>query len=233
MELPYFYVPELSSSMNTLDETNSKHVVTVLRMKNGEELLLTDGKGKKAQAIIVDDHRKKCVVQVTKIEETAAPSPSIAIGISLLKNTSRLEWFMEKSTELGITEIFPLICDHTEKEHFKEERMQQILISAMLQSEQSRMPILHQPIAFNQILNNSSLNKLIAYCGNVEKKTLRSISINSDTILLIGPEGDFSKNEFIASIEKGFQSVTLGNTRLRTETAGIVAAAILCANRNL
>lgn len=232
MELPYFYVPELSSSMNTLDETNSKHVVTVLRMKNGEEMLLTDGKGKKAQAIIVDDHRKKCVVQVTRIEETTSPSPSIVIGISLLKNTSRLEWFMEKATELGVTEIFPMICDHTEKEHFKEERMQQILISAMLQSQQSRMPVLHEAVAFSQILNNSSAIKIIAYCGDGEKKPLKAISINSDTILLIGPEGDFSKKEFIAAIEKGFQPVTLGNTRLRTETAGIVAAAILCSNRN-
>ncbi len=233
MELPYFYVPELSSSMNTLDETNSKHVVTVLRMKKGEELLLTDGKGKKAQAIIVDDHRKKCVVQITKVENSETTSPTITIGISLLKNTSRLEWFMEKSTELGITEIFPLICDHTEKEHFKEERMQQILISAMLQSQQSRMPILHMPVEFSQILNNSSAIKLIAYCGDGEKKPLNATLINSNAIILIGPEGDFSKKEFNAAIEKGFQPVTLGNTRLRTETAGIVAAAILCTNKKL
>ena len=233
MELPYFYVPELNSSITTLDETNSKHVVTVLRMKKGEELLLTDGKGKKAQAIIVDDHRKKCAVQVTRIEETATISPSISIGISLLKNSSRLEWFMEKATELGITEIVPLICEHTEKEHFKKDRMQQILISAMLQSQQSWMPILKEPIGFNQILNNPSANKIIAYCGDGEKKPLKSISINADTIILIGPEGDFSKKEFNSAIEKGFQPVTLGNTRLRTETAGIVAATILCATRNL
>jgi RNA methyltransferase, RsmE family len=232
MELPYFYVPELNSSMNTLDETNSKHVVTVLRMKKGEELLLTDGKGKKAQAIIIDEHRKKCVVQVTRIEETAKPSPSITIGISLLKNTSRLEWFMEKSTELGVTEIFPLICDHTEKEHIKEERMQQILISAMLQSQQSWMPILHEPVEFTSIINHSSSIKLIAYCGEVEKKHLKAIPANSDTIILIGPEGDFSSKEFIAAIGKGYQPITLGDTRLRTETAGIVAAAILCSNRS-
>jgi 16S rRNA (uracil1498-N3)-methyltransferase len=232
MELPYFYVPELNSSMNILDEINSKHVVTVLRMKKGEELLLTDGKGKKAQAIIVDDHRKKCVVQVTRIEETDKPSPSINIGISLLKNTSRLEWFMEKSTELGITEIFPLICDHTEKEHFKEDRMQHILISAMLQSQQSWMPVLHPLVEFRSILNNSCSKKLIAYCGNVVKKQLRTVPVTSDTIILIGPEGDFSIKEFTAAIEKGYQPITLGDTRLRTETAGIVAAALLSSNRN-
>ena len=231
MELPYFYVPELNSSMNTLDETNSKHVVTVLRMKKGEELLLTDGKGKKAQAIIVDDHRKKCVVQVSRIEETPKASPTIRIGISLLKNTSRLEWFLEKATELGITEIFPLICAHTEKEHFKEERMKQIVISAMLQSEQSWMPVLHQPVEFNAIINNSASQKLIAYCGDVEKKPLKSFRTNSDTLILIGPEGDFSNKEFTAALEKGYEAVSLGDTRLRTETAGIVVAAILCSNR--
>ena len=233
MELPYFYVPEINSSITTLDETNSKHVVTVLRMKKGEELLLTDGKGKKAQAIIVDDHRKKCTVQVTKVEETPILTPSISIGISLLKNTSRLEWFMEKATELGITEIVPLICDHTEKQHFKEERMQQILISAMLQSQQSRMPLLHQLVDFAEIINRKHAIKLIAYCGYASKQKLNSIPITSDTLILIGPEGDFSKQEFNDAVEKGFQPVTLGNTRLRTETAGIVAGTILCANRNL
>ena len=233
MELPYFYVPELNSSITTLDETNSKHVITVLRMKKGEELLLTDGKGKKAQGIIVDDHRKKCAVQVTRVEETAMPAPSIAIGISLLKNASRLEWFLEKSAELGITEIFPLICDHTEKQHFKEERMRQILISAMLQSQQSRMPLLNQLVEFASILTSRYSSKLIAYCGDVVKAPLRNITVNSDTLLLIGPEGDFSIKEFTNAIENGFQAVSLGNTRLRTETAGIVGAAILSANRSL
>ena len=231
MVLPYFYVPELNSSMNTLDEINSKHVVTVLRMQKGEELLLTDGKGRKAQAIIVDDHRKKCIVQVTGIEVNERLSPSISIGISLLKNASRLEWFMEKSTELGITEIFPLICDHTEKLHFKEERMQHILISAMLQSQQSWMPLLHPPIELRSILNNPYSKKMIAYCGDVVKKQLKTAAVTSDTIILIGPEGDFSLKEFTAALEKGFQPITLGETRLRTETAGIVAAAILCSNR--
>jgi 16S rRNA (uracil1498-N3)-methyltransferase len=233
MELPYFYVPELNASIIQLDEINSKHIVTVLRMKKGEVLLLTNGKGKKAQAVIIDDHRKRCTVQVSHVEETAKPAPSISIGISLLKNSSRLEWFIEKATELGVNEILPLICHRTEKQHFRHDRMQHIVISAMLQSQQSWMPLLHEPIDFSSSLKSPSQIKLIAYCGESLKKPLTHITITGDTIILIGPEGDFSSDEFIDAIKAGYQPVTLGNTRLRTETAGIMAASLLSASRKL
>ena len=134
MDLPFFYVSEINESIISLDETNSKHIVTVLRMEKGEELLITNGKGKKAQAIIIDDNRKKCTVQISHIEETKPAQPSVSIGISLIKNSSRFEWFLEKVTEIGVNEILPLICERTEKENFKSERMQQIMINANAQS---------------------------------------------------------------------------------------------------
>lgn len=231
MELPYFYMPELNTSIIELDEINSKHIVTVLRMKKGETLLLTNGKGKKAQAILIDDHRKRCSVQISNIEEIPKPIPSISIGISLLKNPSRLEWFIEKSTELGVSEILPMICNRTEKQHFRQERMQQIVISAMLQSQQSWMPVLHEPVEFSSALKKPSQIKLIAYCGESLKKPINDMPVTGDTIILIGPEGDFSTNEFNDAVNSGYQPVTLGNTRLRTETAGIMAASLLCSSR--
>jgi 16S rRNA (uracil1498-N3)-methyltransferase len=231
MDLPFFYVSEINESIISLDETNSKHIVTVLRMEKGEELLITNGKGKKAQAIIIDDNRKKCTVQISHIEETKPAQPSVTIGISLIKNSSRFEWFLEKATEIGVNEILPLICERTEKEKFKSERMQQILINAMLQSQQSWLPKMHEPTPFKNLLNTAYSSKMIAHCNDDEKRLITQSDLNNDCLLLIGPEGDFSKSEIDAAISNGFKAVSLGNTRLRTETAGIVGASLLCARR--
>jgi 16S rRNA (uracil1498-N3)-methyltransferase len=229
MNLPFFFVNNLNDKRIVLDEDTSKHIINVLRMQKGEEILLTDGKGKKAKALIVDDNRKKCVVEISSIETEQERKNKVAIGISLIKNSSRFEWFLEKATEIGVSEIIPLICARTEKEKFRFDRMQNILISAMLQSQQSWLPILHEPTEFEKAIHLSFEQKFIAHCEETNKQSLSSQQTNSSTsqLILIGPEGDFTHEEIESAIENNFIPVSLVNTRLRTETAGIVAAVLL------
>jgi 16S rRNA (uracil1498-N3)-methyltransferase len=229
MALPYFFMADISGNSFVLDEDASKHIVSVLRKEKGEKLLLTDGKGTKAIATIIDDNRKRCEVQLT--ERTAIPQTSlkVSIAISLIKNASRFEWFLEKATEIGVTEIIPLLCDRTEKEKFRHDRLNGILTSAMLQSQQCWLPQLSDPLSFNSILERTTEEqRLIAHCLPEEKVQLASVNRHSASIILIGPEGDFTESEIERALNKGFQPVALGNTRLRTETAGIVAATLLC-----
>ena len=234
MSIPYFYIPSLNSSENTiqLDEETSKHISGVLRMKKGELLQLTDGKGHLAMAEIVDDHRKKCVVRIQAISEQQSGIKKVTIAISLLKNSSRFEWFLEKATEIGISEIIPLLCERTEKEKIRIARMQNILVSAMLQSQQRFLPILYEPDSFHSVISNATQNKkFIAHCINDEKKNLTDLlnESMSSAIILIGPSGDFTHAEVQHAIQNHFVPVSLGRTRLRTETAGIVAATLLSA----
>lgn len=231
MALPFFYKADITTDTLVLDEDTSKHVTGVLRMKAGENLLLTDGKGTKATAVITDDHRKRCTVKVIQREKEEKGKGGVAIAISLVKNAARFEWFLEKATEIGVAEIIPLLCQRTEKEKFREERLQQIITSAMLQSQQVWMPQLHPPTAFDQVTSQTSYgHKFIAHCLPQQKKSLHQFTSKEKeaSIMLIGPEGDFTENEIERALQKGFVPVTLGNTRLRTETAGMVAAVLLC-----
>lgn len=226
MSLPYFYVPELSAHQVTLDEDTSKHIVQVLRMERGEQLVLTDGKGKRATAEIVDDNRKRCAVAIISAATEEPRRPHIAVAISLLKNASRYEWFLEKATEVGVNEIIPLVCARTEKEKFRHDRMQQILVSAMLQSQQSYLPLLSQPMDIKKVMASTQYEKkLIAHCLEGEKN--EAVTDGRSTIILIGPEGDFTPAEIELALQNGFVPVTLGTTRLRTETAGMVASVLL------
>jgi 16S rRNA (uracil1498-N3)-methyltransferase len=238
MALPFFYIEDITAGDMVLDEDTSKHVTQVLRMKVGEQLLLTNGRGIKATAEIVDDHRKKCTVKILDTETEEQLSPKVTVAISLVKNNSRFEWFLEKATEIGVNEIIPLVCERTEKEKFRHERLQQILISAMLQSQQCWLPVLHQPTSFEEVViqsNKSGVlqqrfdyhNKFIAHCLPEQKQQLTSLLTPHSSIILIGPEGDFSLKEINLALAHQFQPVALGNTRLRTETAGMVAAALL------
>lgn len=230
MTLPFFFVDDLSNKTIVFDENTSKHIINVLRLQKGEEVLLTGGQGKKAKATIVDDNRKKCVVEISSIEKEEERKTKIAIGISLIKNSSRFEWFLEKATEIGVTEIIPLICSRTEKEKFRFDRMQNILVSAMLQSQQCRLPVLHEPTEFEKAIQLSFEQKFIAHCEQTRKQSLSSQqpNLSASQLILIGPEGDFTHEEIEAALGNNFTSVSLGITRLRTETAGIVAAALLC-----
>lgn len=229
MNLPFFFVENLNDKRIVLDEDTSKHMINVLRMEKDEEVLLTDGRGKKAKASIVDDNRKKCIVEISSMTTEEKRKNEVAIGISLIKNSSRFEWFLEKATEIGVSEIFPLLCDRTEKEKVRFDRMQNILISAMLQSQQCWLPILHEPTEFEKAIHLSFEQKFIAHCEESNKQSLsQQIRHSASQLILIGPEGDFTHEEIESAIKNDFLPVSLGHTRLRTETAGMAAATLLC-----
>ena len=235
MALPFFYKEDISIGATAvmLDEDTSKHVVQVLRMQNGEQLQLTDGKGNLFTCQITDNNRKRCTVAVEQTQNYQPQTTNVTIAISLLKNSSRFEWFLEKATEIGVTEIIPLICERTEKTAFKFERMNSILISAMLQSQQTFLPVLQEPQKFNQLAIQSFTNygKYIAHCedeNNKQPLTNKLINQSVNKLILIGPEGDFTTTEIELALQNNFTAVSLGKTRLRTETAGMVAATLLC-----
>jgi 16S rRNA (uracil1498-N3)-methyltransferase len=233
MSLPFFYIETYDASAKTilLDEDTSRHVVNVLRMKDGEKLNLTDGKGNLLNCEISDAHKKHCKVEIKSTISQQPATRKITIAISLIKNTSRFEWFLEKATEIGVSEIVPLICERTEKQKFRHDRMKTICVSAMLQSQQIWLPVLHEPIKSDDLIMRQfdNYNKLIAHCMEGNKETLahHQISKSSNHIILIGPEGDFTQSEINLALENKFTPVSLGETRLRTETAGIVAATLL------
>jgi 16S rRNA (uracil1498-N3)-methyltransferase len=233
MAYPFFYIPSYSKDQQeiTLDEDNSRHIIQVLRMRVGEQLQLTDGKGGLLTVRITSDHKKKCIVNLEEVVYVAPREQRIHIGISLLKNANRFEWFLEKATEIGVSGIIPLLCERTEKQHFRQERMQALLVSAMLQSQQPWLPDLGAPALFRQTIESSRQDrKFIAHCADQNKIPLKeaAIPVAGSSLILIGPEGDFSQKEVDAALEQGFAPVTLGGTRLRSETAGVVAATLLC-----
>lgn len=230
MNLPFFYINSYTDGQPfiTLDEDTSRHIVQVLRMKRGEQLHLTDGVGHLLLAEITDDHKKHCTVTVREVTFTPAAERTITIAISNIKNASRFEWFLEKACEVGITTIIPLVCERTEKERFRHDRMNAICISAMLQSQQVWLPQLREPQPFKEVLEQSTaIAKYIAHCENGPRNPLARQTAQSSSIILIGPEGDFTTSEISQALEKGFSPVSLGETRLRTETAGVVAAVLL------
>jgi len=232
MAFPFFYIDQYDSAQKEilLDEDTSRHVVQVLRMKEGEKLNLTDGKGNLITVEIIDAHKKHCTVEVKAVNHKPLATRQVTIAISLLKNTNRFEWFLEKATEIGVREFIPLICERTEKQKFRYDRMEQICISAMLQSQQTWLPVLHEPKQFNQLAIQpfDHQQKLIAHCEDSSgKKQLSTFQLTNSSIILIGPEGDFTNNEIELAISNEYIPVSLGNTRLRTETAGIVAATLL------
>ncbi len=215
--------------MVELNEDTSRHIAQVLRMKAGSELELSNGAGQMLQGSLVSNDKKKCIVAVKNQWLVQKSNRHIAIGISLLKNAPRFEWFVEKAAELGVTEIIPLQCERTEKQHFRFERMRNILVAAMLQSQQAWLPKLYQPTLLSKVMSNTtSTTKLIAHCLNNEKRSINEFKTSKDSTILIGPEGDFGPTEIEAALKQSFTAVTLGHTRLRTETAGLVAATCLC-----
>jgi len=229
MSAPYFYAPLLTDHTGAfeLSEETSKHIVQVLRMKEGELLKLTNGNGLLAEASIVAAHKKHTTVNISSISKEPEP-PGSTIAISPIKNTARFEWFLEKAAELGIRKIVPIICQRTEKQHLRQDRLQGILVSAMLQSQQVYLTNLTEPISFNQfIAQENPSQKLIAHCIDAEKKNLFELSLQPNVVMLIGPEGDFTEQEIRDAIDNHFEPVSLGPTRLRTETAGMAAAVLI------
>ncbi len=230
MPLPFFYIENIPFDQNSfeLSEKTSKHIIQVLRMKQGEQLQLTNGKGKLVTVGIVSENKKTAEVKVLSSSNISHRTSNITIAISLVKNTSRFEWFLEKATEIGVSAIIPLYCQRTEKQNFRHDRMQNLLVSAMIQSQQTWLPVLHKPTKFIEVIKHAEhTNKFIAHCNQEDKEKLRVASPDESSIILIGPEGDFTFNEIEIAKQNNYKTVTLGSTRLRTETAAVVAAVLL------
>jgi 16S rRNA (uracil1498-N3)-methyltransferase len=229
----WIYKPDLQQGNKTLDEHSSKHLIKVLRLKKGDTIYLFDGKGNGASAKIIDPNQKKCniSIQAPNYRDTER-NYYLHIAIAPTKNINRFEWFVEKATEMGIDEITPMICDNSERKDIKTNRLDRILIAAMQQSQKHHKPILNEKSSFNKLIEtNYQGNKYIAHCYNANKMKLSKSTSNEKAIVLIGPEGDFSKDEIMLATAHGYQAISLGNTRLRTETAGIVVCAHFCLNQ--
>lgn len=209
----------------TFDKEESRHIVKVLRKKEGDKLFVTNGLGQLFTCEIISASDHKCAVRIASTEKQLPSDFQLHMVVAPTKMNDRYEWFLEKATEIGVTEITPIICDHSERNTLKTERMTKVILSAMKQSLRYHLPKLNDPISFSEFMKGEIVGqKFIAHCEDGEKKLLKSaLKPNSDTIILIGPEGDFSPKEIKLALDKGFQPVSLGNTRLRTETAAIVA----------
>lgn len=220
-----FYVPDLIRDNNCLNEAESHHAIKVMRMQNGDKINLVDGKGTFYKAIISDAHPKHTQVEIEEALPAFEKRPyELHIAISPLKNTDRFEWFLEKATEIGIDRITPIICKRTEKKGFNAERAHRIVESAMKQSLKAYCPVIDAPIPFTEFIKQENNNvKLIAYCEGERKPINEVYTPAQNTTILIGPEGDFTEEEVETGKQKGYIPITLGNSRLRTETAGIVA----------
>ncbi|WP_299765292.1 16S rRNA (uracil(1498)-N(3))-methyltransferase [uncultured Dokdonia sp.] len=226
MQLFYSASITQESDTYTFPREESKHIIRVLRKQIGDPIDITNGKGYLFKGEIIDGNPNKCKIQLQDAQFQAPLPYKLHIAIAPTKLNDRFEWFLEKSTEIGITEITPIICDHSERKQIKEERFQKILQSAMKQSLQTHLPILHPAISFKNFLKSQPQASLscIAHCEEGEKHSLtKELTAGKDTLILIGPEGDFSLEEIEQTVQLGYTQITLGASRLRTETAGIVA----------
>jgi len=209
----------------TLPSEESKHITKVLRKKEGDKINFTDGKGNLIIAeITTSDVRKTRVKVIEKIEKEKEHNYYLHMAIAPTKNMDRFEWFLEKACEIGIDEITPIICDHSERKVVKTERCNRILLSAMKQSLKYHLPKLNEAISFKDFIKGDfDGSKYLAHCEDGKKLDLKTVSKTEKTLILIGPEGDFSPTEIENSIANNYTPISLGNSRLRTETAGIIA----------
>jgi 16S rRNA (uracil1498-N3)-methyltransferase len=223
-----FYTPDLvDDSLYTLNEEESKHCSKVLRLTTGDHVSLVDGRGGLYEAEIFSLEKKHVTLTINKVtREYQKRNNNIHIAIAPTKNIDRLEWFLEKATEMGIDEITPIISDHSERKIVKEDRLLKVITSAVKQSLQAYHPILHPAIPFSEFIKmNAPGVKMIAHCVDDAQRVYMDqlVKPGEAYLVLIGPEGDFSIAEIQAALAEGFKPVTLGNTRLRTETAGLAA----------
>lgn len=220
-----FYCPDISGDKYTLNEDESKHCVRVLRLVNGDIIYLTDGKGSLFKTELMDDHPKRCTVKILETQtEYGKRNFKLRMAVAPTKNISRYEWFLEKASELGIDEITPLICEHSERREVKNERLEKVIISAIKQSLKAYVPELNSAKKIKDFVKQDfEGQKFIAYCEG-EPQLLKNVyKPKGDALILIGPEGDFSPAEVEMTQAAGFIPVSLGNSRLRTETAAIAA----------
>lgn len=222
-----FYNPTLAPDTKEIffDKTESRHIIKVLRKKSGDILLITNGNGLLSEAEISLANEKKCVALITtSVHKKKGWDYYLHVAIAPTKSLDRLEWFLEKATEIGVDEITPIFCSNSERRVVKMERLQKIIVSASKQSLKYHFPKLNKAISFTEFLNQDmDGKKLIAHCYDYEKTPLKNINVSSKTTILIGPEGDFSEQEVEQALNKSFTTISLGTSRLRTETAGIAA----------
>ena len=235
MEL--FYAQHIFSKDETLtfNSEESRHLCKVLRKKIGDLIRVTDGKGLEWIGEIIEINTQKVVAKKSQFILHKNNRTSLHIAISPTKNNDRFEWFIEKATEIGVSEITPIICNHSERKVIKPERLNKILISGMKQSAQFFLPILHPTIFFEAFINQDlPKTKLIAHCQKGNKLPLQEVrNLDNEVLIMIGPEGDFSKLEIENAQNQFFTEITLGSQRLRTETAGLVACSKVATLREI
>ncbi|MGA9326037.1 MAG: 16S rRNA (uracil(1498)-N(3))-methyltransferase [Salegentibacter sp.] len=223
-----FFNPDISENDKQIvfPRDESKHIAKVLRKKEGDLLKVTNGKGLLFSAEIIQADMNQCVAKVLEIEKEAEATYSLHMAVAPTKMNDRYEWFLEKATEIGVDEITPIICDHSERKHVKLNRFERVLQSAMKQSLHLSFPKLHEPIAFSEFIKAEiDGRKFIAHCeeGKPRQPLKDQLKPGEPATILIGPEGDFSSGEIELALKHGWRPVSLGNSRLRTETAAIVA----------
>ncbi|WP_224490172.1 16S rRNA (uracil(1498)-N(3))-methyltransferase [Robertkochia flava] len=222
-----FYAPQIKpeNAEFHFDKDESKHISRVLRKKEGDSILLTDGKGNLFHGTITLSSSKACQVRIDRVEEKSPRRYSLHMAVAPTKNNDRYEWFLEKATEIGVDEITPIICDHSERKVIKTDRLEKILQSAMKQSLSCFLPQLNAPENFRDfIAKEKPRQSFIAHCLEEDRYELkRRVQPDCPILILIGPEGDFSEEEVDLAIERGFLPVILSDNRLRTETAAIIA----------
>ncbi|MDR2913540.1 MAG: 16S rRNA (uracil(1498)-N(3))-methyltransferase [Tannerella sp.] len=220
-----FYAPDIAT-VPILPEEESQHCIRVLRLKEGDNITITDGKGFFYTATLENTHPKHCQVKIT---ESLSQKPlweyTIHIAVAPTKNMDRMEWFVEKATEIGINAITCLRCRHSERKEIKLQRLNKIAISAMKQSQKAILPQINEITDFNRFISQDFNGyKMIAHCAENSKQLIKEIyTPESNVLFLIGPEGDFSNEEINAALSAGFSPVSLGKSRLRTETAALAA----------
>ena len=222
-----FYNPTINETTEsfTFDREESKHIIKVLRKKDGDILFVTNGLGYLFKTEITLASDSKCTVQMVSFEKSTPSNFKLHLAVAPTKMNDRYEWFLEKATEIGIQEITPIICDRSERKVINTDRFEKIILSAMKQSNELYLPKLNPAISFKEFIKQQNEGlQLIAHCEETDKKTLKSaIQPNTNVTVLIGPEGDFSEKEIALALEQKYIPVSLGNTRLRTETAAVVA----------
>lgn len=220
-----FFCPDILTNP-VLSEQESQHCVKVLRTREGERLTVTDGRGFFYDCELVQAHPKQCLVAIRQQSEIARNrSFTLHVAFAPSKQMDRNEWFVEKATEIGIDRFTPLLCDRSERKEIKNERLQKIAIAAMKQSMQAHLPEIEEMNRFNDVVTCSFQGrKFIAHCHDGPKKPLAgSYKKGENALVLVGPEGDFTEEEVARAIELGFEPVSLGDTRLRSETASLVS----------
>lgn len=221
-----FYTPDINSEYYTLNEEESKHCIRVLRLQNSDEVFLIDGQGGFYTAVILDAHPKKTLLKITVTQkEFGKRNHYLHIAIAPTKNIERTEWFIEKATEIGIDEISLVISDRSERKEVKPERLKKVITSAVKQSLKAYHPRLNDPVTFRDFIKQDlPYQKFIAHCIDEPKTSLKNeLELHSRSLVMIGPEGDFTQKEVDEALKSGFIPLTLGESRLRTETAALEA----------